>query len=105
MTTKKPQGKSLNVNANKLPQRQAAEYCSAYSNQVEIGTSPWDFRFLFFEITEDETGEPIREKKARVVMSPQHARAFAQVLNNTIERWTKERAPDALNKPARRLDA
>lgn len=90
---------------SELPQRLAAGYCSAYVNHVEVGASPWDFRFLFFEITEDETGEPIREKKARVVMSPQHAAAFAQVLNGTIERWTKEHAPDALNKPTRRLDA
>ena len=50
MTTKKPQDKPLNAIANKLPQRQAAEYCSAYSNQAEIGTSSWDFRFLFFEL-------------------------------------------------------
>ena len=105
MTTKKPQDKPLNANANKLPQRQAAEYCSAYSNQAEIGTSSWDFRFLFFEITEDETGELIREKKARVVMSPQHAMAFAQVLNHTIERWRKEHASDARNTPAQKLDA
>ena len=104
MATKRTeQDKSVKV--TDLPQRLAAEYLSAYSNNVEIGTSPWDFRFIFFEFMEDETGEPIREKKARVVMSPQHARAFARVLNNTIERWTKEHAPDALNKPARRLDA
>ena len=82
--------KPVNVNVNDLPQRQAAEYVSAYSNHVEIGNSRWDFRLLFFEITEDETGDFIREKKARVVMSPQHAVAFAEVLNNTIERWNKE---------------
>lgn len=103
MPTKRRAQESINV--SELPQQQSEGYVAVYSNHVEIGTSPWDFRFLFFEVTEDETGEPIREKKARVVMSPQHVRAFAQVLNNTIERWTKERAPDALSKPARRLDA
>ena len=87
------------VKVTDLPQRLAAEYLSAYSNHVEIGTSPWDFRFLFFEFMEDETGELIREKKARVVMSPQHAMAFSQVLNTTIANWRKERSSDAIENP------
>lgn len=77
------------VNVGELPQRQATEYIAAYSNAVEIGTTPWDFRFLFFELTEDENGNPVREKKARIVMSPQHAEVFSQVLNTAIERWKK----------------
>ena len=89
MATKRTEQNKL-VSSNDLPQRQAAEYTSAYSNNVEIGTSPWDFRFLFFEIAEDENGDLIREKKVRVVMSPQHAVAFAEVLNKTIQRWEKE---------------
>lgn len=93
MNTKhKPQGEPVNI--NELPQQRAAGYLSAYSNQVEIGFSPWDVKMLFFEITEDENGDPIREKKVGVVMSPQHAMAFSQVLNNTIERWAKEHASD-----------
>lgn len=78
------------VNVGELPQRQAAEYVATYSNQVEIGTTPWDFRLLFFELTEDENGNLIREKKARVVMSPQHAEAFFEALSTAIERWKKE---------------
>ena len=78
------------VNVGELPQRQATEYISTYSNHVEIGLSPWDFRFLFFEIAEDETGNPIREKKARVVMSHQQAEAFSRALNIAVERWKKE---------------
>ena len=78
------------VNVGELPQRQAAEYISTYSNHVEIGISPWDFRFLFFEIGEDETGNPIREKKARVVMSHRQAEAFSRALNIAAERWKKE---------------
>ena len=91
-TKRRPQDKPINV--NELPQQQAAAYVSAYSNHVEIGTTPWDFRLLFFEVTEDETGEMIREKKARVVMSPQHAVAFNQLLNDTLERWGKEYVSD-----------
>ncbi len=82
------------VNINELPQQRAAEYISTYSNHVEMGFSLWDFRILFFEITEDEKGDIIREKKARVAMSPQHAMAFSQLLNSTIEMWTKERTAE-----------
>ena len=49
-----------------------------------------DFRFLFFEIAEDEAGNLIREKKARVVMSPQQAVAFSQTLNSSVENWKME---------------
>ena len=93
MNTKhKPQDEPVNI--NELPQQRAADYLSTYSNHVEVGFSPWDLRILFFEITEDEKGDIIREKKGRVVMSPQHAMAFSQVLNNTIEKWAKEHASD-----------
>lgn len=87
------------VNVGELPQRQATEYISTYSNHVEIGISPWDFRFLFFEIAEDETGNPIREKKARVVMSHQQAEAFSRALSIAAERWRKEISGKAPNLP------
>ncbi len=102
-TKRKPQDKPITI--DELPQQQAAAYVSAYSNNVQIGTTPWDFQFLFFDMTEDETGELIREKKARVVISPQQAIAFAQMLNDTIERWVKEYASDARNILAQKLDA
>ena len=91
-TKRRSQDKPVNI--NELPQRQAAAYVSTYSNNVEAGTTPWDFRFLFFEITEDESGELIREKKARVVMSPQQAVAFSRLLNNTVAGWMKDHASD-----------
>jgi len=89
-----PQDKPTNI--NELPQQRAEAYVSTYSNHIEIGTTPWDVRFLFFEITEDEDGNLIREKKARVVMSPEHVLAFSQVLTNTVAGWTRDRAPDGV---------
>ena len=87
------------VDVGELPQRQAAEYISTYSNHVGIGISPWEFRFLFFEIVEDETGNSIREKKARVVMSHQQAEAFSRALNMAVERWSKEISDKLPNLP------
>ena len=97
MTKRRPQGKT--INSNELPQRQSPEYVSTYSNHVEVRTTPWDFQLLFFDLTDDETGELIREKKARVVMSPQHAVAFTQLLNDTVAGWMKEHASGAVENP------
>ena len=78
------------VNVMELPQHRAAEYVATYSNDVAIRTTPWDFRLLFHEITDDENGNLVREKKASVVMSPQQAAAFSQALSIAVERWKKE---------------
>ncbi len=100
MPTKRTrQGKPTSINLTELPQRRAADYLSTYSNYVEIGSSPWDIRLLFFEIQEDETGNLIREKKTHVVMSPQHALAFAQLLRDGVQRWMNEYAPNTVRKP------
>ncbi len=91
MATKRTQQKNPPIeNISDLPQRQAEEYRSTYTNYVEVGASPWDFRLLFFEIVEDADGELVREKKARVVMSPQHAIAFTEILKAHIEKWRKQ---------------
>ena len=96
MPTKRTQQKNPpNTNIADLPQRQGEEYRSTYTHYVEVGASPWDFRLLFFEIVEDEAGQFVREKKARVVMSPQHAIAFTELLKAHIEKWRQE-IPDAI---------
>ncbi len=97
-TRRNQQNKLTGVNIDKLPQRHAADYLSTYSNYVEVGSSPWDFRLLFFEIVEDEKGDPVREKRVRVAMSPQHAIAYSRVLNEHIQRWLATHAPDAVHK-------
>ena len=78
------------VSIDKLPQREGAQYQTTYANHVEVGVSPWDFRLLFFDVTEDETGNLVQEKKVRVVMSPQYVVAFLKILEGTIEQWPKE---------------
>ena len=99
MATRRTQrNKPAEIKITDLPQRQAEGYLSTYSNHVEIGNSPFDIRLLFFEVVEGDAGNHIREKKVRVVMSPQHAVAFTQVLNHSIQGWLKEHAPNAVGK-------
>ena len=80
------------ANVKEIPQRQAAEFIATYANHVEIAASIWDFRISFFEIAEDEAGNPIREKKARVVVSPQQAEAFSQALAKSVDAWKNKTA-------------
>ena len=96
MATKRTQqNKPGEIKITELPQRQADGYLSTYSNHVEIGSSPFDFRLLFFEVVEGDASNHIREKRVRVVMSPQHAVAFTQVLNHSVQAWLKEHARSA----------
>lgn len=71
----------------KLPLRQAEGYVSTYSNHVEVRATPWDIRVCFFEFVENEAGKSVREKKACVVMSPQHAMRFSSILQKSVDDW------------------
>ena len=73
-----------------VPERQAENYVSTYTNLVEISATPWDLRMRFFEVVEDENGNPIREKKAAVAMSPQSAEIFLKMLGQAFSEWTNE---------------
>ena len=78
------------VKTRELPQKLGSGYLSAYTNYAEVGSTPLDFNFTFFEIVEDENGKLVREKQVRIVTTPQHAMSFAQVLNSNLEKWLKK---------------
>ena len=90
--------KSVGVEVGTLPQRQTEEYRSIYSNLIEVGSSPWDFHIVFFEVTEDEEGNLIRERKVRVTMSPQHMVAHTKLLNSHLADWMGTHAPGTIDK-------
>lgn len=67
---------------------------SIYANRVEVDTSVYDFVFTFYQTVpaknEDgkiETEE--RVKKCQIIMSPQHAKAFLNVLLGQIN-WYEQ---------------
>ncbi len=90
--------KPIDIDVNTLPQRKTEEYRSIYSNLIEVGSSPWDFHIVFFEVMDDEEGNLIREKKVRVTMSPQHMIAHTKLLNAHLVNWMKVHAPGAIDK-------
>ena len=68
---------------------------AVYCNGVQIAVSPWDVTFIFIHAvpgTLQQSG-PIDESQVEkrlvqaVVMSPQHAKALAQILDINVRTW------------------
>jgi len=72
-----------------VPQQntKAADFKSIYANNVQLFMSPWDVAFVFGENQSVKDNILMVEQSVRVVMSPQHAKVFAQVLNDQIGRY------------------
>ncbi len=71
-----------------------------YSNNVQLRVSPWDFKFTFGEVIEvTEDSFEIKDKVV-VYMSPQHAKAFADVMVKNLAQYEKNvgKIPNVLAK-------
>lgn len=53
-----------------------------YANQVLIGHTGFDFTLNFIQLS-----APTGKLMAKVIMSPQHAKAFAEALEENISRY------------------
>lgn len=79
-------GKQKNIlKRDEIPERPADNYISTYAHAVEVGTTPWDLRIHFLEISEDENGDPIREKKATITMPLPVAQILTRFLNQSLQ--------------------
>ena len=70
------------------------ESTNLYANRVEISSTVYDILFSFYQTftIKNEDGETISEDKgmkANIVMSPQHAKALMNALNQQIN-WYEE---------------
>ncbi len=61
-----------------------------YANLVMIGHSPEEFIFDFIRVV---PGLPKARVKARIVLTPQHARRFLRALQENIERYERAFGP------------
>jgi hypothetical protein len=60
---------------------------SVYANQMELQITNWDFRFRFGEVSDQQEGITNVTEKARVVMSPQHTKAFLNILTENVRKY------------------
>jgi len=86
-----------------IPPTSAASYC----NGVQVTTSEWDVTCLFFHsipVPSEESGMGATERRLvqGVVMSPQHAKALALVLQRNVASWEERNGP--INLPESVLD-
>lgn len=73
----------------------AAGGLSPYCNNVNILPSLWEFTFEFSQMVpvgQGEDGNPLvsQEPVERLVMSPQHAKAFAEALAQSVNKWEQQ---------------
>lgn len=70
-----------------LELKSAAASPRIYTNNVQVSASNWDVTFYFGEIVAEPGAAPTAitvESRAVVIMSHQHARAFAEALTTTL---------------------
>ena len=74
--------------------REQAGPAGRYCNHTFVSNSKFDFMFDFFQLIPrvgppSEDGTTLAEARLieRIIMSPQHARAFLQVLTDNFQRW------------------
>jgi hypothetical protein len=95
-----------------LPQNQVPTAGGSYCNDVTLSLSPWDVMIDFrqmFAAGQAGVGEspPVAVRLIeRIVMSPQHLKAFVQALNETIGTYEEQYGPipdlrDTLNRLSR----
>jgi hypothetical protein len=75
--------------AEQVPQQftKSEDFKSIYSNNVQFTFSPWDVIFVFGENQSLKDNILLVEQKMKVVMSPQHAKVFAQVLAEQVAKY------------------
>ncbi len=62
---------------------------SLYVNSAQFVITNWDLRLLFGEIVPDADGGLKTEPRASIVMSPQHMKAFLEILNARFAEYEK----------------
>jgi hypothetical protein len=79
-----------------LPPGAPAQVAPArYSNGVLVNATPWDISIEFQHLTvvgtaDNSAPEVDVQTVARIVMSPQHARLFQDVLTGVVAQWEEQ---------------
>jgi hypothetical protein len=73
---------------NKTP-----DYKAVYSNNVNLTLTPFDFVFVFGENQSVKDNILIADIHTKVTMSPQHAKVFAQLLIENVNKWEQTFGP------------
>jgi hypothetical protein len=77
----------------------SADYRDSYANSVQVRLSIWDF-FLVFGTLEQQAPDQVRiDNFQGVYLSPQQAKALANVLNHNVAQYEQTFGPISLDNP------
>ena len=83
----------------KITLTKSADYRDSYANSVQVRLSIWDF-FLVFGTLEQENPEQVRiDNFQGIYLSPQQAKALANVLNHNVAQYEQSFGPISLEGP------
>ena len=69
------------------PIMQGSDSFHVYSNNAEIGFTPWDLRLKFREIVDVKENRPVVNFHGTVVMTPAHAKVLLSALQRSISMY------------------
>jgi hypothetical protein len=79
---------TANPQPQELPAVKSEKFQRVYSNAANIEVTAWDFNIIFGELKKTE-GKMTIEQSVMVTMSPQHAKALADILSNNVREYEK----------------
>jgi hypothetical protein len=81
-----PENREVATEFESIP---SEHFLKIYANSVLIEAGPWDFRLVFGETTRSGA-KVITEQLVSIVMSPQHAKVFANILMGNVREYEKQ---------------
>jgi hypothetical protein len=80
-------GSPTTITVNVPVTRRSPDYRSIYVNNVKFGITAFEFSIIFAEIAETPEAQLYIDQKAKIIMSPVHAKLFADVLLANIKNF------------------
>jgi len=71
----------------KIQLSNTSDYREAYANSVQVRVSLWDFFLLFGTVTQSTPDSVSIQNYQGVFLSPQQAKALANVLNQNVSQY------------------
>lgn len=82
-------------NAGQVDSVRSDDFVTFYANSAHIEITVWDVQLIFGELV--RSGDKVvAEQRVRVIMSPQHAKALAGILNTNVREYESKIGPITL---------
>ncbi|MGH8071335.1 MAG: DUF3467 domain-containing protein [Candidatus Entotheonellia bacterium] len=70
--------------------KRAEQFMEIYANYVSLATSPWDITLMFGRTIADDPRNPYIEQRLSATLSPQAAKALAEILWRNIQAYEEQ---------------